>query len=173
MSTRVNAVTKPKGRAKPKSRAKPKGAKATKASGKTKATRVDAALLDRLVQAAKAVRELAHAPYSRYQVGAAIATRSGAVFVGCNVENASLGATICAERGAIMQMVAHGEREPIACAVVTGDEGASPCGICRQVLAEFARDMPIVMVGLGSRDGETGRVVSLADLLPLAFRLKT
>ena len=56
--------------------------------------------------------------------------------------------------------------------LVTGDEGASPCGICRQVLAEFATDMPIVMVGLGSREGETGRVVQLADLLPLAFKLK-
>jgi cytidine deaminase len=166
MSARVKTAAKTKGRAK----AKPAGAKQKAAP---KATRVDPALLDRLVQAAKAVREHAHAPYSRYQVGAAIATKSGAVFVGCNVENASLGATICAERGAIMQMVAHGEREPIACAVVTGDDGASPCGICRQVLAEFARDLPIVMVGLGSRDGETGRVVSLAELLPLAFRLET
>jgi len=135
--------------------------------------RVGAALLDKLVQAAKAVRESAYAPYSRYQVGAAIATRSGSIFVGCNVENASFGATICAERGAIMQMIAHGERDPIACAVVTGDAGASPCGICRQVLAEFATDMPVVLVGLGSRDGETGRVVQLADLLPLAFKLKS
>ena len=135
--------------------------------------RVGVALLDRLVQAAKAVREHAHAPYSRYKVGAAIATKSGSIFVGCNVENASLGATICAERGAIMQMIAHGERDPIACAVVTGDAGASPCGICRQVLAEFATDMPVVLVGLGSREGETGRVVQLADLLPLAFKLKS
>jgi cytidine deaminase len=130
-------------------------------------------LLDELVQRAKAVREHAHAPYSRYLVGAAIATKSGRIFEGCNVENASFGATICAERGAIMQMVAAGERDPIACAVVTGDaDGASPCGICRQVLAEFARDMPIVLVGLGSREGETGRVVQLADLLPLAFALR-
>ena len=69
-----------------------------------------------------------------------------------------------------MQMIAAGEREPIACAVVTGDaEGGSPCGICRQVLSEFAKDMPVVLVGLGARDGELGRVVQLADLLPLAF----
>ncbi|CAN5925628.1 cytidine deaminase [soil metagenome] len=151
---------------------------ATKAKGKGKepkgkALRVGSALLDQLVQAAKAVREHAYAPYSKYPVGAAIATKSGAIYVGCNVENASFGGTICAERGAIMQMVAHGERDPIACAVVTGDEGASPCGICRQVLAEFASDMPVVLVGLGSREGETGRVVQLADLLPLAFKLKT
>ena len=133
----------------------------------------DAALLDDLVQRAKAVRERAYAPYSRYLVGAAIATKSGRIYEGCNVENSSFGATICAERGAIMQMIAAGDREPIACAVVTGDaEGASPCGICRQVLAEFARDMPIVLVGLGSRDGESGRVVQLTDLLPFAFELK-
>jgi len=144
------------------------GKKAKQATGK--AAHPHASLLDELVQRAKAVRENAHAPYSRYPVGAAIATRSGRIFVGCNVENASLGGTICAERGAIMQMIAAGERDPIACAVVTGDEeGASPCGICRQVLVEFTRDMPVVLVGLGSRDGETGRVVQLADLLPLAF----
>lgn len=134
---------------------------------------VSVALLDDLVQRAKAVRDNAHAPYSKYRVGAAIATKKGSVFVGCNVENASFGATICAERGAIMQMVAAGEKDPIACAVVTGDEiGASPCGICRQVLAEFAKDMPIVLVGLGSREGEIGRVVQLTDLLPLAFHLE-
>src|SRR3954452_9850159 len=99
-----------------------------------------ASLLDDLVQRAKAVRGNAHAPYSRYRVGAAIATKDGRVFEGCNVENASFGATICAERGAIMQMIAAGARDPIACAVVT-DDGGSPCGICRQVLTEFSRDM--------------------------------
>jgi cytidine deaminase len=130
------------------------------------------ALLHELVERAKAVRLHAYAPHSRYLVGAAIATKSGAIFEGCNVENASFGATICAERGAIMQMVAAGEREPIACAVVTAD-GGSPCGICRQVLAEFARDMPIVLSELGAGDDEeTGRVVRLADLLPLAFELR-
>jgi cytidine deaminase len=133
---------------------------------------VSSALLDELVQRAKEVRERAHAPYSKYRVGAAIATKKGSIFVGCNVENASFGATICAERGAIMQMIAAGEKKPIACAVVTGDElGASPCGICRQVLSEFADDMPIVLVGLGSHEGEVGHVVQLADLLPLAFHL--
>jgi cytidine deaminase len=149
-------------------------AKATakaKASAEAKPALVPAALLDQLVQEAKAVREHAYAPYSRYLVGAAIATKRGSIFVGCNVENSTFGATICAERGAIMQMIAHGETEPIACAVVTQD-GGSPCGICRQVLAEFARDMPVVLVGLTSAEGETGTVVQLADLLPLAFRLK-
>ena len=136
------------------------------------ARRDDTALLDQLVQEAKAVRERAYAPYSRYRVGAAIATKRGSIYVGCNVENSTFGATICAERGAIMQMVAHGETDPIACAVVTQD-GGSPCGICRQVLAEFARDMPIALVGLSSPEGESGKVVQLADLLPLAFRLKS
>lgn len=150
----------------------PAGKKSGKAGKKGAA--VDAALLDQLVQEAKAVRERAYAPYSRYRVGAAIATKRGNVYVGCNVENASFGATVCAERGAIMQMIAAGDRDPVACAVVTGDaEGASPCGICRQVLAEFARDMPVALVGLGAKDGETGRVVQLAELLPLAFELET
>jgi cytidine deaminase len=112
-------------------------------------------------------------PHSKYRVGAAIATKRGSIFVGCNVENATFGATICAERGAIMQMVAQGETDPIACAVVTED-GGSPCGICRQVLSEFARDMPIVLSALNakSREGESGEVVMLADLLPRAFRLR-
>lgn len=135
-----------------------------------RATGEESALLDALVQRAKEVRLHAHAPYSKYFVGAAIATRSGRVFEGCNVENASYGATICAERGAIMQMVAAGEREPIACAVVTED-GGSPCGICRQVLSEFATEMPIALIGVGS-DGESGRVVDLQELLPHAFELR-
>ena len=147
-----------------------KTAKAT-AKPTIKPTHVPASLLDQLVQEATAVRERAYAPYSNYRVGAAIATRQGSIFVGCNVENSTFGATICAERGAIMQMVAFGETEPIACAVVTKD-GGSPCGICRQVLAEFAPDMPIVMVGLASAEGESGHVVQLKDLLPLAFRLE-
>ena len=131
---------------------------------------VSAKLLESLVDAARAVRENAYAPYSNYKVGAAIATKSGKVFVGCNVENASYGGTICAERGAIMQMVAAGEREPIAYAVVTKDQG-SPCGICRQILSELARDdMPVAMVGIDD-EGETGRVVSLGDLLPYRFVL--
>ena len=137
-----------------------------------KAKRVDPKLLDQLVQAAKAVRENAYAPYSSYPVGAAIATKRGALYVGCNVENASYPAGICAERGAIMQMIANGDREPVAAAVVTAGEGGSPCGICRQMLSEFAKDMPIVLVGLDGKNSETGKVVQLADLLPLAFEGK-
>lgn len=130
-------------------------------------------LLDDLVQRAKKVRKNAYAPYSKYKVGASLATKSGKVFDGCNVENASYGGTICAERGAIMQMIAAGETKPIAIAVVTqGKEPASPCGICRQVLAEFAPDLLIALVGLGGKEGEVGTVVRLGELLPRQFRLK-
>jgi cytidine deaminase len=127
--------------------------------------------MTRLIDAARAVRKRAYAPYSGYKVGAAIATRSGRVFVGCNVENASYGACLCAERNAIAQMVAAGESGVVACAVVTdGHRPGSPCGICRQVLSEFARDMPIVLVGDGTARGKR-RDTTLAALLPDAFRL--
>jgi cytidine deaminase len=130
-------------------------------------------LMTRLIEAARKVRGNAHAPYSRYRVGAAIATRSGRVFVGCNVENASYGATLCAERSAIAQMVAAGEKDPVACAVVTaGPRPGSPCGICRQVLAEFSRDMPIALVGDGASRLKR-RDTTLSALLPDAFRLRT
>ena len=122
-----------------------------------------------LVAAARAARLRAYAPYSKYLVGAAIATRSGRIFTGCNVENASFGATICAERNAIGQMIAAGDRAPVACAVVTaGPRAGSPCGICRQVLWEFARDMPIALVTDAGRRRDT----TLAKLLPDGFRLK-
>jgi cytidine deaminase len=131
----------------------------------------DLARLDRLVDAAIAVRKRAYAPYSKYAVGAAIESSSGRVYVGCNVENASYGATICAERSAIAQMVAAGDRRPVACAVATG--GASPgtpCGICRQVLYELADDMPIALVAVRARK-HTRNDTTLAALLPMGFRL--
>ncbi len=123
--------------------------------------------LDALVAAAREVRTRAYAPYSKYRVGAAILTRTGKVFTGCNVENASYGATICAERFAIGKMIAADERDPIVCVVVTaGPQPGSPCGICRQVLSEFADDMRIVLVAQRLRLETT-----LAALLPDAFRL--
>jgi cytidine deaminase len=128
------------------------------------------ARVDELVAAAKAARDRAYAPYSNYKVGAAIATMSGRVFTGCNVENASYGACLCAERNAIGQMVAAGEAEPVACVVVTeGERGGSPCGICRQVLSEFARDMMVVLVGVGEQGKEERRHTTLEALLPDAF----
>ena len=123
----------------------------------------------RLIDAAKRARKNAYAPYSNYRVGAALLTKSGKIFSGCNFENASYGACICAERNAVGQMIAAGEREPVACVVVTGGKRpGSPCGICRQVLSEFAKDMPVVLVS-EHRGGETRRDTSLAKLLPDAF----
>ncbi|MDI1436561.1 cytidine deaminase [Polyangium sorediatum] len=142
-------------------------------------TTIDWAALER---AALDVQTRAHAPYSAYQVGAAVLTASGRIFTGCNVENASYGLSICAERSAIVQMVAAGERAPIALTVVTpgtsklgpGVESpaiGAPCGMCRQTLAEFAEDLPIRMA-VADRDG-LSRMTSLAALLPEAFRAKS
>jgi cytidine deaminase len=129
--------------------------------------------MDALIAAAKSARDRAYAPYSLYRVGAALATRAGRIYAGCNIENASYGACICAERGAIAQMIAGGERDPVACAVVTeGPVAGSPCGICRQVLGEFARDMPVALVAVTRGARDVRRDTTLAKLLPDAFRLR-
>ena len=109
-------------------------------------------------------RERAYAPYSRFPVGAALLTRSGKTLRGCNVENASTGLTVCAERVAVWKAVSEGEREFAAMAVVT-EAGAMPCGACRQVLSEFAADMPVLVADLSGHVWET----SLGTLLPAAF----
>jgi len=115
------------------------------------------------------VQRRAHAPYSRYPVGAALLVRSGRVFSGCNVENASFGLSICAERSTVVQMVAAGERDPLALFVVTtGPMIGTPCGTCRQTLAEFALELPIYLAVLGN--AVPPRITSLAALLPDAFR---
>ncbi len=130
--------------------------------------------LERLVTAATQARARAYAPYSRYRVGAALLTKAGHVYAGCNVENSTFGATICAERSAIAGMVSAGDRDPVACVVVTaGPRPGSPCGICRQVLSEFAPDMKVVMIAEDRSGKEVGREVArLSALLPLAFRLE-
>jgi cytidine deaminase len=117
-----------------------------------------------LAQAARRARERAYAPYSNYRVGAALLTEDGTVVTGCNVENASYPACICAERVAITKAISDGHRSFVAIAVATRN-GGSPCGICRQVMNEFAPDMLVILV-----DGE--RIVAehpLADLLPHGF----
>ena len=119
---------------------------------------------EELVRQAAAARQAAYAPYSGYQVGAALLGRSGQVYTGCNVENAAYSPTICAERAAVAKAVSEGEREFTALAVVTKD-GATPCGVCRQVLCEFANDM-IVLIGDG--EGNT-RETTLTELLPDSF----
>lgn len=123
-----------------------------------------------LIRAAASVRENAYAPYSGFKVGAALLGKSSKVYVGCNVENASFSATNCAERTAFFTAVAAGERDFDAIAIVGGKDGGeigvcAPCGVCRQVMAEFCqRDFRIV---LGSPEKFT--VYTLAEILPLAF----
>lgn len=126
-----------------------------------------------LVSAAHRARLHAYAPYSNYAVGAAVLTAEGEVHVGCNVENALFGATMCAERVAVFAAVASGARR-LSAAVVVTPGGGTPCGFCRQVLAEFALpEMPVaVSDGLASPD-ETGehpyRLFALGELLPEAW----
>jgi cytidine deaminase len=121
-----------------------------------------------LSAAARRVRKRAYAPHSGLHVGAALLGRKGGIFAGCNVENASLGLTICAEQSALFRAIAEGEREFAALAIYTPDrEPLSPCGACRQVLAEFAPDLCILSVGRGGK-----RVgFHLRELLPHAFDL--
>lgn len=123
----------------------------------------------RLTAEASAVRERAYAPYSNYRVGAALLGADGRIFTGCNVENASYGLCLCAERSAVAQLVAQGARDMLALVVMTaGPEAGSPCGLCRQTLSEFADDLPI---GLAVAGDEQPRVIrSLRELLPHAFR---
>ena len=118
-----------------------------------------------LIEAARQVRERAYAPYSRFAVGAALRTKSGRVFTGCNVENLSFGLTICAERVAVGAAVAAGEREFEALAVVADSkEPVTPCGACRQFLAEFSITLPVCSANLEGAVYES----SIAELLPRA-----
>jgi cytidine deaminase len=118
-----------------------------------------------LIDLANEVRRNAYAPYSHYPVGAALRTKSGKVFTGVNVENAAYPTTICAERTAVFKAVSEGEREFAAIAVVT-DNGGSPCGSCRQVLAEFGQDT-VVLIANGA--GELVQETTVRALLPGAF----
>ena len=120
---------------------------------------------DRMVDAATSVRGRAWAPYSGYAVGAAILSADGCVHGGCNVENASYGLSVCAERHAVAAAIAAGARVFSALAVVTDSSPpASPCGACRQVLAEFG-DFPVILANLA---GER-KITSVGELLPNAF----
>lgn len=125
-----------------------------------------------LVDAAKAVREYAYAPYSRYYVGAALIDETGAIHSGCNVENAAFPQGACAEANAIGAMVAAGGKKIVAIAAVGGAddlEACTPCGGCRQRIQEFAaEDTRVILIG------DDGSIVSYAidDLLPTTFRLR-
>ena len=126
-----------------------------------------------LMEAATAARAFAYSPYSGYRVGAALLGKSGKIYTGCNVENAGYTPTNCAERTAVFKAISEGERGFAAIAVAGGlqdgeDPDCTPCGVCRQVLAEFCSpDMPVI---LGTP--RELRVLTLGELLPLAFTKK-
>ncbi len=125
---------------------------------------------EELIEKAKQAREKAYVPYSEFPVGAALLTREGTVYLGCNIENASYSPTNCAERTAIFKAVSEGEREFEALAVVADTESAcAPCGVCRQVLMEFLDgDTPVYLANLKGDRLDT----TVSQLLPLAFTKK-
>jgi cytidine deaminase len=123
---------------------------------------------EHLIALAKKARKKAYAPYSHFSVGAALLAESGQVYAGCNVENASYGLSICAERVALFKAVAAGEQRFKAIAVVT-ETMATPCGSCRQVLAEFGDDELQVIVA--DPEGQT-EIYTLGELLPASFTSK-
>jgi cytidine deaminase len=119
-----------------------------------------------LVRIANQVRKWAYAPYSNYQVGAAVLTESGRIYDGVNIENAAYPVTICAERVAIFKAISNGEKQFRAIAVVTKN-GGMPCGSCRQVMAEFSPDMLVIVA---DEDEAITAEKTVAELLPGAFR---
>ncbi len=122
---------------------------------------------ENLIIEAKKAMTFAYVPYSKFHVGAALLTKTGKVFTGCNIENASFGATNCAERTAIFKAISEGEMdfEKIAVASSTGHT-TYPCGICRQVLAEFMPDAEVIF-----DEGNEIRILKVSDLLPFRFEL--
>jgi cytidine deaminase len=122
--------------------------------------------LQQLMETAKSARRRSIAPFSNFLVGAAVKTAEGKVYTGCNVESASYGLTVCAERVAIWKALSEGERQFVELAIVADTESLTPpCGTCRQIIWEFAKNATIV---LGNLRGET-QVVSIRELLPRAF----
>ena len=119
-----------------------------------------------LIEAALSAREHAHAPFSHFKVGAAVATESGLIFTGCNIENATLGLTICAERVAVFKAVSEGSHDFLRMAIATDCEtSAPPCGACRQILWEFCGDIELVLVNLQGRF----ETACLRDIFPRPF----
>ena len=123
---------------------------------------------NQLIQAAIEARQWAYAPYSHYPVGAALLTASGRMYDGANIENAAYPVTICAERVAIFKAVSQGERDFVALAVVTANSG-TPCGSCRQVMAEFGLDTTVL---IADSEGKVSQETTVRELLPGAFTPK-
>jgi cytidine deaminase len=126
------------------------------------------ATVERLIEAARRAQAQAYAPYSDFAVGAAVLGADGRVFPGCNVENSSFGLTVCAERNAVAAAIAGGTR-PTAVAVVVNGKPVPPCGACRQVLAEFDSNMPVVLASATEPHRE---ITALDALLPGAFHFE-
>ena len=127
--------------------------------------------IEQLIQAAIKAGRCAYAPYSRFNVGAALLAANNSIYAGCNIENASFGLTICAERAAVANAIADGCRDFLALAVVAHSEGGSltPCGACRQVLAEFNPHLTVIC---SNGIGQT-RILRLDDLLPYRFEFSS
>ncbi|MGB7068853.1 MAG: cytidine deaminase [Pyrinomonadaceae bacterium] len=122
-----------------------------------------------LIDAANDVRENAYAPYSNFRVGAAVETDDGTIYTGCNVESASYGLTVCAERVAIWKGISRGEKKFGRIAVVVDTEELTPpCGVCRQIIWEFCGDVPVILANL---HGKT-ETLMMSELLPRAFDSK-
>jgi len=121
---------------------------------------------DSLIEAAKQVRENAHAPFSNFRVGAAVRASSGRIFGGCNIENSTYGLTLCAERVAIFKAISEGERGFDAIAIVTDtDTLTPPCGACRQIIWEFCGDIPVTLSNLKDKS----ETLQMRDLFPRPF----
>jgi cytidine deaminase len=119
-----------------------------------------------LIEAAKSVRLRAHAPYSKFLVGAALACADGRVFTGCNVENATYGLSVCAERVAVLKAVSEGAKDFTAIVVCADTDALTPpCGACRQILWEFCGDIPVTLINLHEKE----ETMQLATLFPRAF----
>ena len=127
-------------------------------------------MYEELIEVAKLAREKAYAPYSNFKVGAALKTKGGIIYEGCNIENGALSMTNCAERTAFFKAISEGEREFEAIAIVGGKDElilCPPCGACRQVMNEFCdKDFKIILF-----DGKDEDVYTLEDILPLGFKL--
>ena len=124
---------------------------------------------EKLIELANKAREIAYAPYSNFKVGAAAEADDGEMFIGCNVESASYGLTVCAERVAIWKGISEGKKHFKAIAVVVDTEELTPpCGVCRQIIWEFCGDVPVILANLKG-DSE---VVQMKELLPRAFDTK-
>lgn len=127
-------------------------------------------IIEQLITKAKEAKEKAYAPYSKFHVGAALLTKDGELFVGCNIENASFSATNCAERTAIFKGVSEGKTEFEAIAVVADKAMTPPCGVCLQVMAEFCNSTEFEVIL--AKDEKDYKIYTLQELMPISFNLQ-